>query len=37
MMKKKEEIIGLINNVQDILNKVLAIVDVECECQELNV
>jgi chromosomal replication initiation ATPase DnaA len=37
MMKKKEEIIGLINNVQDILNKVLAIVDVESEGQELNV
>ena len=37
MMKKKEEIIGLINNVQDILNKVLAIVDVESEGLELNV
>ena len=36
-MKNKEEVIGLINNVQDILNKVLAIVDVESEGQELNV
>ena len=37
MKNKKEEVIGLINNVQDILNKVLAIVDVESEGQELNV
>ena len=36
-MKNKEDVIGLINNVQDILNKVLAIVDVESEGQELNV
>ena len=34
---RKEEVIGLINNVQDILNKVLDIVDVESEGQELNV
>ena len=34
---KKEEVISLINNVQDILNKVLDIVDVESEGQELNV
>ena len=37
MKNKKEEVIGLINNVQDILNKVLAIVDVESEGLELNV
>ena len=37
MKNKKEEVIGLINNVQDILNKVMAIVDVESEGQELNV
>ena len=36
-MKNKEEVISLINNVQDILNKVLDIVDVESEGQELNV
>ena len=35
--EKIEEVIGLINNVQDILNKVLAIVDVESEGLELNV
>ena len=37
MKNKKEEVISLINNVQDILNKVLDIVDVESEGQELNV
>lgn len=37
MKNRKEEVIGLINNVQDILNKVLDIVDVESEGQELNV
>lgn len=37
MKNRKEEVIGLINNVQDILNKVLAIVDVESEGLELNV
>ena len=37
MKNKKEEVIGLINNVQDILNKVLAIVDVESEGLELNI
>ena len=37
MKNKKEEVIGLSNNVQDILNKVLAIVDVESEGLELNV
>jgi chromosomal replication initiator protein len=37
MKNRKEEVIGLINNVQDILNKVLAIVDVESEDLELNV
>ena len=36
-MKNKKEVISLINNVQDILNKVLDIVDVESEGQELNV
>lgn len=36
-MKNKEEVISLINNVQDILNKVLDIVDVESEGQKLNV
>ena len=36
-MKNKEEVISLINNVQDILNKVLDIVDVESEGAELNV
>ena len=36
-MKNKEDVIGLINNVQDILNKVLAIVAVESEGLELNV
>lgn len=37
MKNKKEEVISLINNVQDILNKVLDIVDVESEGQKLNV
>ena len=37
MKNKKEEVISLINNVQDILNKVLDIVDVESEGLELNV
>lgn len=37
MKNKKEEVISLINNAQDILNKVLAIVDVESEGLELNV
>ena len=37
MKNRKEEVIGLINNVQDILNKVLDIVDVESEGQKLNV
>ena len=37
MKNKKEEVISLINNVQDILNKVLDIVDVESEGQDLNV
>ena len=37
MKNRKEEVIGLINNVQDILNRVLAIVDVESEGLELNV
>ena len=37
MKNRKEEVIGYINNVQDILNKVLDIVDVESEGQELNV
>ena len=36
-MKNKEEVFGLIHNVQDILNKVLDIVDVESEGQDLNV
>ena len=37
MKNKKEEVISLINNAQDILNRVLAIVDVESEGLELNV
>lgn len=37
MKNRKEEVIGLINNVKDILNKVLDIVDVESEGTELNV
>ena len=37
MKNRKEEVIGYINNVQDILNKVLDIVDVESEGAELNV
>jgi len=37
MKNRKEEVIGLINNVQDILNKVLVIIDDESEGQELNV
>ena len=37
MMNKKEEVIGLINHAQDILNKVLAIVDVESDGLVLNV
>ena len=37
MKNKKEEVIGLINNVQDILNKVLDIIDDESEGQELSV
>ena len=37
MKNRKEEVISLINNAQDILNKVLAIVDVESEGLELNV
>ena len=37
MKDRKEEVIGLINNVQDILNKVLDIIDDESEGQELNV
>lgn len=37
MKDRKEEVIGLINNVQDILNKVLDIIDDESEGQELSV
>ena len=37
MKNRKEEVISLINNAQDILNRVLAIVDVESEGLELNV
>jgi chromosomal replication initiator protein len=37
MKNRKEEVIGLINSVQNILNKVLDIVDVESESTELNV
>ena len=37
MKNRKEEVIGYINNVQDILNKVLDIVGVESEGAELNV
>ena len=37
MKNRKEEVIGLINNVQDILHKVLDIIDDESEGQELNV